>query len=61
MDPLKHALLEYHERSKHCVSYYASGPGELDWTTQPDPFRVFHGAPRTALPLAADHPGHTLQ
>jgi hypothetical protein len=26
----------------------------LDWTTRPDPFRVFHGAPRIALPLAAD-------
>ncbi|MGF6408880.1 SagB/ThcOx family dehydrogenase [Paraburkholderia sp. MM5482-R1] len=54
MDPLKHALLEYHERSKHRVNSYAPGPGRLDWATQPDPFRVFHGTARVGLPLAAD-------
>jgi len=54
MDRLKDALLTYHERSKHRVSYYAPGPGRLDWATQPDPFRVFRGAPRIGLPLAAD-------
>jgi SagB-type dehydrogenase family enzyme len=54
MDRSRHALLEYHERSKHHVNFYAPGPGRLDWTTQPDPFRVFHGAPRVGLPLAAD-------
>jgi SagB-type dehydrogenase family enzyme len=54
MDRLRHALLEYHERSKHRVNFYAPGPGGLDWTTQPDPFRVFHDAPRVGLPLAAD-------
>jgi SagB-type dehydrogenase family enzyme len=54
MDRLQHRLLEYHERSKHRVSHYAPGPGGLDWTTQPDPFRVFHGAPRVGLPLVAD-------
>ncbi|MFM0052882.1 SagB/ThcOx family dehydrogenase [Caballeronia grimmiae] len=54
MDRLKHALLDYHERSKHRLSGYAPGPGGLDWATQPDPFRVFHGTPRVGLPLAAD-------
>ena len=54
MDRLKHALLDYHERSKHRVNFYAPGPGRLDWATQPDPFRVFHDAPRVGLPLAAD-------
>ena len=54
MDRLQHGLLEYHERSKHRVSHYAPGPGGLDWTTQPDPFRVFRGAPRVGLPLVAD-------
>lgn len=48
------ALLEYHERSKHRVDRYAPGPAGLDWATQPDPFRVFQGSPRLALPLAAD-------
>ena len=54
MDRSRHALLEYHERSKHHVNIYAPGPGRLDWTTQPDPFRVFHGTPRVGLPFAAD-------
>jgi SagB-type dehydrogenase family enzyme len=54
MDRLKHALLDYHERSKHRLNFYAPGPGGLDWKTQPDPFRVFHGTPRVGLPLAAD-------
>jgi SagB-type dehydrogenase family enzyme len=54
MDRLQHELLEYHERSKHRLNHYAPGPGRLDWTNQPDPFRVFHGAPRIGLPLAAD-------
>ena len=47
-------LLEYHERSKHRLHRYAPGPGGLDWANQPDPFRTFQGAPRFALPLAAD-------
>ncbi|GAB3626926.1 hypothetical protein PTE30175_03526 [Pandoraea terrae] len=54
MERSTHALLEYHERSKHRINFYAPGPGRLDWTTQPDPFRVFQGAPRVELPLAAD-------
>ncbi|MHB9841641.1 SagB/ThcOx family dehydrogenase [Paraburkholderia terrae] len=54
MDRSRRALLEYHERSKHHVNFYAPGPGRLDWTTQPDPFRVFHGTPRVDLPLAAE-------
>jgi SagB-type dehydrogenase family enzyme len=54
MDQLKHALLDYHERSKHRLNFYAPGPGRLDWATQPDPFRVFHGTPRIGLPLATD-------
>jgi SagB-type dehydrogenase family enzyme len=54
MNRSSHALLEYHERSKHRLNFYAPGPGRLDWATQPDPFRVFHGTPRVELPLAAD-------
>lgn len=48
------AILEYHERSKHRLRRYAPGPGYLDWANQPDPFRVYSGAPRVALALAAD-------
>jgi SagB-type dehydrogenase family enzyme len=47
-------VLEYHQRSKHCLDRYAPGPGRLDWATQPDPFRRFAGAQTIRLPLAAD-------
>ena len=49
-------VLTYHERSKHHLERYASGPGGLDWSTQPDPFRRFAGAPLLNLPLLADDP-----
>jgi hypothetical protein len=55
MDRLKRELLEYHERSKHRVNFQVPGPGRLDWTTQPDPFRVLRSStPRIGVPLAAD-------
>jgi SagB-type dehydrogenase family enzyme len=47
-------ILDYHARSKHRLERYAPGPGYMDWATQPDPFRTYAGAPRTALPLVAD-------
>ncbi len=47
-------ILSYHDRSKHRLRGYAPGPGHLDWAMQPDPFRRFEGAARTALPLVAD-------
>lgn len=43
----------YHQRSKHSLQQYAAGPQTLDWDAQPDPFRRYEGAPRTALPLPA--------
>jgi SagB-type dehydrogenase family enzyme len=47
-------VIEYHQRSKHQVNRYAPGPHGLDWANQPEPFRVFAGAPRMELPLASD-------
>lgn len=47
-------LVDYHQRSKHRIDRYAPGPGGLDWANQPNPFREFHGAPQTRLPLIAD-------
>ncbi|MBI4570299.1 MAG: SagB/ThcOx family dehydrogenase [Planctomycetes bacterium] len=44
----------YHHRTKHHFHRYAASLGYLDWETQPDPFRVYRGAPRTPLMLAAD-------
>ncbi|MFZ0791055.1 MAG: SagB/ThcOx family dehydrogenase [Chromatiaceae bacterium] len=47
-------IYAYHAESKHRPERYAPGPGGLDWATQPDPFRVFEGAPVVELPLSAD-------
>ena len=47
------AVLAYHRRSKHHLHAYAASPGDLDWATQPDPFRTFGGADRVDLPLEA--------
>ncbi|MEP9355090.1 nitroreductase family protein [Xanthobacter sp. KR7-65] len=46
--------LAYHMRTKHSLKAYAAGPETLDWDMQPNPFREFEGAPRIALPLAAE-------
>lgn len=46
-------VFAYHARTKHTLARYAPGPETLDWDAQPDPFRVFAGVPRVALPLAA--------
>ncbi len=45
---------EYHRRTKHALTHYARGPNGLDWANQPDPFRIFAGAPRHDWTLAAD-------
>jgi len=47
------AVLRYHERSKHHFNRFAPGPGRLDWTNQPDPFRRYAGAALTRLPILA--------
>jgi len=46
---------DYHQRSKHSLQKYATGPDGLDWDMQPDPFRRFDGSARFALPLPAKH------
>lgn len=36
-------LRAYHQLSKHAPNAYAPGPGQLDWATQPAPFRRYAG------------------
>ena len=48
-------VLRYHERTKHHFNRYASGPGELDWANQPNPFRRYEGAPLVHLPRLGGH------
>ncbi len=57
-DPVT-AIIAYHDRTKHHPDRYARGPGGLDWASQPNPFRLYAGAPEVKLPLAAgdDTPG----
>lgn len=45
---------DYHNRTKHHTERYAAGPETLDWTSQPNPFRKFSGAPVFELPLSAE-------
>jgi SagB-type dehydrogenase family enzyme len=42
-------VFRYHEETKHHFQRYARSLGYLDWATQPQPFRYYHGAP--AIPL----------
>ncbi len=37
-------VLTYHQLSKHAPERFAPGPGQLDWATQPAPFRRYQGA-----------------
>jgi SagB-type dehydrogenase family enzyme len=52
---MKNGIYNYHTRTKHSPSRYASSLGYLDWATQPDPFRSYKGAKRIELPLALDN------
>ena len=39
----------YHDETKHAFDRFARSLGYLDWATQPNPFRSFHGAPEHGL------------
>ncbi|MBI5434935.1 MAG: hypothetical protein HZA52_19030 [Planctomycetes bacterium] len=45
----------YHVGTRHDFQRYAAGPLDLDWATQPDPFRRFAGA--ELVPLERVEPG----
>lgn len=45
-------VFEYHETTKHSQHRYASSLGYMDWSTQPEPFRTYHGTQMLSLPLA---------
>ena len=38
------AVRAYHQLSKHQPQRFAPGPGQLEWATQPAPFRRYAGA-----------------
>jgi len=45
--------LHYHDATKHHFNQFARSAGQLDWATQPDPFRRYAGAPLVELPRRA--------
>ncbi|MBF0159848.1 MAG: nitroreductase [Magnetococcales bacterium] len=47
-------IVDYHTATKHRLSGYAPGPGELLWRSQPAPFRHFSNTESVVLPLQAD-------
>ncbi len=46
----------YHQRTKHHPHRFAASLGYLDWDSQPDPFRRYHGARLCPLPHPACEP-----
>ena len=42
-------VIAYHQATKHHFHAYARGPHQMDWATQPNPFRRYEGAPLIAL------------
>lgn len=41
---------EYHESTKHTYASVRTNPHALDWSTQPNPFRIFREHPKVDLP-----------
>ena len=56
MESASGKVFRYHEETKHHFHRYARSAGSLDWRNQPDPFRVYAGAARFALPLLREDP-----
>eukprot|EP00439_Symbiodinium_sp_Y106_P066920 s1592_g10.t11 len=52
------SVLLYHFRSKHFLDVQASLPGELDWSSQPSPWRSYHGAPSSWACAFAEADAH---
>ena len=42
-------VIAYHQVTKHHFHAYARAPHQMDWATQPNPFRRYEGAPLIAL------------
>eukprot|EP01079_Euglenida_sp_SAG-EU17-18_P005083 gene5083-5184_t len=56
LGPGSRAVAAFHERTKHSFGRLARGPGHLDWSWQPDPFRTFDAPEEVFLCRSpADH------
>ncbi len=47
--PASDPVRTYHDRTKHRPGRYAASLGYLDWDSQPNPFRIYDGAPTVPL------------
>ncbi|WP_108650873.1 hypothetical protein [Dongshaea marina] len=52
-DPIQQ-VFAYHQRTKHQFDRYANSLGYMDWATQPNPFRLFEGAPGISLEFPSE-------
>src|SRR4051812_29907930 len=48
-----HDVVSYHLGSKHHPNRYAPGPGQMNWSNQPNPFRRYEGTLLLPLTKAA--------
>ncbi len=55
LDEALNTIFAYHQATKHHFNRFADGPGQLDWATQPDPFRRYSGAPLGAPLIKLAH------
>ena len=51
MDQNINQTLFYHQTTKHAPGRYAKSLGYMDWSTQPNPFRLYESTQKTVLPL----------
>ncbi len=58
MSDLK-TVFAYHNETKHAPDQFAKGPGRLDWSNEPDPFRRYRGTSLIPLNLADPRGGPT--
>jgi SagB-type dehydrogenase family enzyme len=49
-------LFAYHQATKHTYHSVRANAHYLDWSNQPNPFRIYEGAPVTVLPPEPDLP-----
>jgi SagB-type dehydrogenase family enzyme len=60
MNALYEGIIKYHERTKHYPYRYARSSGTLDWDSEPNPFRIYGGAPLISLPFLGEDPDITF-
>ena len=54
-------VIAYHLRTKHQLHAMARGPAKMDWANQPNPFRIYEGAPHINLERAGfDDSGNSI-